>query len=257
MSVRGPEIAIYDYAHHNEALLGNRSIVIYNDNNSHNVPDVTRKFQDRFQLRAYEDFSQVDRILKEEQVDLFYILKAGVRDNRISSVVPNLVHAVFPTQSVDFHGDSFAFVSHWLSKVCSNGKVPAVPHMVKLPSVEGDLRASLSIPEDARVFACYGGSDSFDIKFVKETVIPRILKTCSDVFFLFMNIKLFLDHPRVIFLPGCADLLAKVRFINTSDAMLHARKLGESFGLACAEFSFCNKPVFTYGRSSERNHLMV
>jgi hypothetical protein len=72
-----------------------------------------------------------------------------------------------------------------------------------------------------------------------------------------MNIRPFLNHPRVIFLPGCADLSAKVQFINTSDAMLHARKLGESFGLACAEFSVCNKPVFTYARSSERNHLMV
>ena len=35
----------------------------------------------------------------------------------------------------------------------------------------------------------------------------------------------------------------KVEFINTCDAMLHARIDGETFGLAIAEFSLKNKPV--------------
>jgi len=65
----------------------------------------------------------------------------------------------------------------------------------------------------------------------------------------------FIDHERVIFLPGSSDMNAKVRFINTSDAMLHARYVGESFGLSCAEFSIRNKPVITYEKSPERNHI--
>jgi uridine kinase/ribulose-5-phosphate 4-epimerase/fuculose-1-phosphate aldolase len=36
--------------------------------------------------------------------------------------------------------------------------------------------------------------------------------------------------------------------------MLHARKVGESFGLAPAEFSIRNKPVITYANSIERSH---
>ena len=47
----------------------------------------------------------------------------------------------------------------------------------------------------------------------------------------------------------------KVEFINTCDAMLHARYIGESFGLSCAEFSVRNKPIITYEKSPERNHI--
>ena len=39
------------------------------------------------------------------------------------------------------------------------------------------------------------------------------------------------------------DLNYKVKFINTCDAMIHARAMGETFGLAVAEFSKKNKPV--------------
>ena len=39
--------------------------------------------------------------------------------------------------------------------------------------------------------------------------------------------------------------------------MLHARRQGESFGLACAEFSVQHKPIFTYGDSPDRHHLSV
>jgi hypothetical protein len=37
--------------------------------------------------------------------------------------------------------------------------------------------------------------------------------------------------------------------------MLHARKVGESFGLSCAEFSIRNKPIITYYNSPEKNHI--
>jgi hypothetical protein len=39
--------------------------------------------------------------------------------------------------------------------------------------------------------------------------------------------------------------------------MLHARNEGESFGLACGEFSIRNKPVLTWDQSRERNHIMI
>jgi hypothetical protein len=37
--------------------------------------------------------------------------------------------------------------------------------------------------------------------------------------------------------------------------MLHARIIGESFGLSCAEFSLKNKPILTWNGSYERNHI--
>jgi len=72
-----------------------------------------------------------------------------------------------------------------------------------------------------------------------------------------MNIDRFIDHPQVIFLPGNSDPVFKSSFINTCDAMLHARGIGESFGLACGEFSMHNKPVITYSLSPQRNHIDV
>ena len=52
-------------------------------------------------------------------------------------------------------------------------------------------------------------------------------------------------------------MVHKTRFINSCDAMLHARLQGESFGLACGEFSIRNKPVITYAGSKHRHHIDV
>jgi hypothetical protein len=46
-------------------------------------------------------------------------------------------------------------------------------------------------------------------------------------------------------------------FINSCDAMIHARYRGETFGLAVSEFSMLNKPVITYAGSREREHIDI
>jgi hypothetical protein len=72
-----------------------------------------------------------------------------------------------------------------------------------------------------------------------------------------MNMDPFAQHERLIFLPGNSDLHYKVQFINTCDGMLHARGIGESFGLACGEFSIKGKPVITYALSPQRSHIEI
>jgi hypothetical protein len=47
----------------------------------------------------------------------------------------------------------------------------------------------------------------------------------------------------------------KRAFINTCDAMIHARSEGERFGLACGEFVVCGNPVITNKYSPEATHL--
>ena len=84
--------------------------------------------------------------------------------------------------------------------------------------------------EGANVFGCYGGSDSFNLDFVKQ-VISGLIDKHAQIYFLFMNIDRFIDHPQAIFLTGNPDPLFKSSFINTCDAMIHARGIGESFGL--------------------------
>jgi hypothetical protein len=39
--------------------------------------------------------------------------------------------------------------------------------------------------------------------------------------------------------------------------MIHARGIGESFGLACGEFSIKGKPVITYSISPQRSHIEI
>lgn len=256
LSVRGTEIALYDYAYHNQTILGNQSIIAYQRDHGANDQSVIDKFSSHFDMIPYDKISNLDHLIDQCKGDLLYAIKAGEPDGVISLSVPTMVHAVFPQSPMNAHGSSYAFVSDWLSKVCSNGVIPAVPHMVTLPSCHEDLRQELGIPAHATVFGGYGGANSFDLDFAKQ-VVRDIVNKRSDIYFIFMNIQSFLSHPRVMFLASSANLEYKVKFINTCDAMLHARKLGESFGLACAEFSIKNKPIFTYSKSLQRHHIDV
>lgn len=256
LSIRGTEIALFDYARYNQEVLGNESIITYVGDHVNNNSAVIERFSRHFETVPYQHFREVDSLIQARQADLFYAIKGGAPDGLVSAVVPSLIHAVFPVKPKSVHGSAYCFVSDWLSKVSSNNRFPAVPHIVKLPDISGDLRAELGIPADATVFGCHGGSDSFDIAFAKACV-QQLVAERHDVFFIFLNITPFATHKQVIFLPASADTEYKVRFINSCDAMLHARKRGESFGLACGEFSVRNKPVITYSRSGERHHIDV
>ena len=255
LSLRGTEIALYDYAHHNQQLLGNESLIFYR---KHHPVDqsVFEKFSKQFKLLPYEGQKELNHLIEKESVDLTYFIKSGERDDAICESSPCLIHAVFPTKSEEFHGDKYAFVSQWLSKEYSNNKIPFVPHMIELPENDGNLRVVLGIPESATVLGWYGGSDSFNLEFVKKEVELAVQKR-SDLCFLFMNMKPFAQHERLLFLPGNSDLDFKVKFINTCDGMLHARGIGESFGLACGEFSIKGKPVITYALSPQRSHIEI
>jgi hypothetical protein len=256
MSLRGTHIAIFDYALQNQKILGNDSIVFYDRRSEQFQPSVFQKFQREFRLVPYEQFSTVQTMAELDSIDAMYLIKSGERDDYILPGVPNLVHAVFPQKTDEIHGDIYAYVSKWLSDECSNGKIPFVPHMIDLPVVGKPLRSDLGIPENASVFGCYGGSDSFNLNFVKK-VISDLVKRHPQIYFLFMNIDRFMDHPQALFLPGNSEPVFKSSFINTCDAMIHARGIGESFGLACGEFSSHNKPVITYALSPQRNHIDV
>ena len=256
MSLRGTHIAIFDYALQNQRILGNESIIFYDRGSEQVQPSVFQKFQREFHLVPYDQFSDVQAMSELGLIDAMYLIKSGENDEYILPGVPNLMHAVFPQKIQEMHGDIYAYVSKWLSSECSNGKIPYVPHMINLPVVENSLRAGLGIPEGANVFGCYGGSDSFNLDFVKQ-VISGLIDKHAQIYFLFMNIDRFIDHPQAIFLTGNPDPLFKSSFINTCDAMIHARGIGESFGLACGEFSIHNKPVITYALSPQRNHIDV
>lgn len=73
----------------------------------------------------------------------------------------------------------------------------------------------------------------------------------------FVYRTIFRSYKNIIFLPATVEEIYKSKFINTCDAYLHARKQGESFGIAIGEFSVANKPVITWTGSREKSHIDI
>jgi hypothetical protein len=249
LSLRGTEVALYDYANYNETILGNRSIIISKDISVWPYSDVKaiEKFKNRFDVFLYKNFNEVESILNNKKIDVFYAQKAGFNDGVISKGRKTVIHSVF--QYYEPHGDVYAYISNWLGDQYNS---PSVPYIVNLPKENGNLRLELGIPEGALVFGRHGGKETFDIPMAIEAVI-EVANENPNIYFIFMYTDKFIDLPNVIHLEGSSDLHYKVKFINTCNAMLHARKVGETFGLAIAEFSMRNKPVITYGGSMRDN----
>ena len=259
LSERGCELALFDYCRFSKRLLGHQPVVFYGRHAPGNVDQVIHRFASEFELVDYQDFAEVDRQIEAQSIDLFYAIKGGEIDGIYSRRVPSMIHAVFAQSPFEVHGSSYAFISEWLAWKCSASFLPAVPFMVH-PAAEPDpvsVRLKLGIPLSATVFAGYGGAASFDLDFVRQAVIPEILRRRPDAHFLFMNFAQFMDHPRVHFLPRSTDQRFKENFVAASDAMLHARRQGESFGMACAEFSAQAKPIFAYRYTPDRHPQFI
>ena len=78
---------------------------------------------------------ELEDICLKENIEHTYFIKSGFRDGLQLSNSKNLIHAVFPTNWQEFHGDKLAFVSEWLSKEHGNFKIPFVPHMIDLKPI--------------------------------------------------------------------------------------------------------------------------
>ncbi|POS01121.1 hypothetical protein Q361_11467 [Flavobacterium croceum DSM 17960] len=260
LSYRGTSKALYDYAHYNEQILNNESIILYNKSNENNFDEAVKKFKNRFKVIEYNEIKEIDKIIEKEKVDLFYAIKYGYNDNIISKNCKTAIHTVF--KCYEPHGDVYSYVSKWLSKLMTNSDSNYVPHIIDLPNHNFDLRSELNIPNDAIVFGRHGGAETFDIKFVQE-VIKNFSRTKKKVYFLFLGTNsfvkrnIFRPYKNIIFLSSTIDEHYKLKFINTCDAYIHARVQGESFGIAIGEFSIKNKPIITWGLSDEKAHLEI
>jgi hypothetical protein len=264
LSERGTEVAMFDFAHYNESILGNKSIIIYHRDCSKNSPTAVEKFKKRFEV--YEIFGpnydfgwdasvcvpMIDRVISEQKCDVLYMQKFGKNEGVYSRVCKNIILCC--GNIYDPHGDAYVYVSKWLSQKATNGKVQYIPIIIDIPKEQGNLREELDIPKDAIVFGRTGGMDTWNISWANNA-INSALSNRVDIYFVFQNTPKLFDHPRVKYIPTTVDSIYKSRFIETCDAMIHCRIEGESFGQTCAEFSSMNKPVITYFLSNERNHI--
>ena len=186
LCLTGTEVALFDYADYNEHLLGNRSVIVSDQNSPNNNCEAIAKFSARFPVYLYSDRRQIEGILAKEGVDLFYCIKAGFNDGLCSNLCKTAVHVVF--EYMEPHGDVYAYISEWLANHMSAGKLPFVPHMVHLPETDEDLRSELGIPTGAVVFGRHGGFHTFDVPFV-PLVVETVAERIPEIYFVFMNTK--------------------------------------------------------------------
>lgn len=251
LSIRGTETALFDYAKYNEEILGNESIIFSDPSGNLAALD---KFKERFDVRLME-WDETRRHIGSNGFDYFYTIQDGINRGQWLVDPPSIIHVVFRHNQP--HGHHYVYVSEWLADNMGYERSKSLPHICEpLPKTGENYRAKLGIPKDALVFGCYGGSTEFNIDFVHRACY-QALESIPNLYFIFANIRPFMKHRRGLFLPGTYDMYEKSRFVDTCDAMIHARQRGETFGLAIAEFAMAGKPIVTYKHVPEKAHLDI
>jgi hypothetical protein len=252
MNYRGITNSVYNFADYNEKILKNKSFIFYNKLSNENKKIVIKTFNKRFKTYSIKNLKEIKE--KENNLDYIYFQRAGHKDNLVSGI-KNIIHVVFPYSFINYYGNCYSYISSWLSKICSNNKYSFVPLIIDLPKNNKlNLKNKLKIPNKSLVFGYHGGAHSFDIIFVRDA-IKKIVEKNKNIYFIFLNVKKFISHKNIYFFRGHFNNIKKNKFINTCDAMIHARSLGESFGLSCGEFAIKNKPIFTYKFCRQRAHI--
>jgi hypothetical protein len=182
--------------------------------------------------------------------------KAGWNDGYSLNSIPTLIHCVF--RGYQPHGYRHAFISEYLAEVENyNPNLFSVPYLVNtLSKASFSLREELKIPSSHIVLGYHGGEDQFSISYAKKS-IERVLCVREDMQFIFLNVKPWINHSKVHFLPGTYDMNRKAAFVEACDGMIHARADGETFGMSIAEFAVKNKPVITQGIAADWAHLQM
>jgi hypothetical protein len=252
LGLRGTEVSLYNYALYNEEVLGNESVIITFENTN---LEAKEKFSKRFETLV-EPWNKYEEVLKSKHVDYLYMIKAGWNDGLYLTSIPTLIHCVF--RGHQKHGHKIAFVSDYLAEVEGyNPHLFSIPNLINdLPKASFSLRETLKIPNKNIVLGYHGGETQFNINYAKKA-IERILCIREDMEFVFLNVKPWISHPRVHFLPGTFDIDYKAAFIEACDGMIHARADGETFGMSIAEFAVKNKPVITQGIAPDWAHIQM
>lgn len=250
LSERGACVSLYDYAFYTREYLNLNPIIVYNLR-SNNLENSVQHFKKEFEVIGYQSFSEIQTLVDKRNIEYFYAIKYGNYDEIIVENSKNLIHSVFCRDINQIHGDKYVFVSEWMSSQV-NYQIPFVPHMINLPIHDQNYRKQFNIPKNAVVIGRYGGKETFNIPFVNEAIL-KILQKRKDIWFLFLNTEIEINHERCLYLGTIINLEKKVKFINTCDSMLHARDYGETFGLSVLEFASKNKQIISYDNEELQN----
>lgn len=278
LTERGVTRAVADYARHLRSHYGIQVWIAYNKMLEHKAnPSVVQSLAREFDLLPYRDRDDLESIVSTGvKADRFYAMKSGARDGVYVRSVPNAIHAVF--QEYEPHGDSYAYISSWLARAMRwNVKqrlrfevlhrrnivdsIPAnarsfshVPYIVDIPPPQSDYRKRLRIPDSAFVIGSLSAADQFDLAFVRDWLVAYIQRN-PDAYFIGPNLLPFADHPRMLFPSTITDAQEKSDYLGSLDIFLHARSMGETFGLAICEALASGVPAISYRGGRDRNHI--
>lgn len=256
-STRGTEGVLWTYADMNKKL-GNESIFIIRKGVAPPGPDFDDPsfrayFENSFETHELHD-SEIEAFLEKRGVDVIVVSNSGGDDNFVPRNVPSIVRCVFNPN----HPQGTLHTA--ASNLVSAGKIPTLPDIVRVVDNDGlpSLREELGIPENAILYGRIGGHDTFDVPFARE-VVRRVCSKRKDAYFVFVNTDPtdLWDLENVILLPATRDEKFKRRFFDACDYFLHARKDGETFGVAVGEFALCEKPTISWAFSNDREHFTI
>ena len=262
LSLRGTEVVLGAYARHARRLWRWDVVFIVRHESSKrpNTPDCTDAsyalYENEFDVVYSGSDAAIEWWCEATGVDVAVVEVSGYPgESWMPRTVPTIAHCVFTT-AFPLECSVHAAVS---ASVAGPG-VALLPNIVEtLPDAAGDMRESLGIPRDAVVFGRHGGYDTFDIEWVFGVVRRVASRTphTPHIHFVFMNTAPFYAGPNVTYLEATTDPATKTAFIDTCDAMLHARTVGETFGLSVAEFAQRGKPVITHAVARDKEHLRL
>ena len=270
LNYRGVFNSVIDYAKYNQEVLGNESAIIYNGavpkgKDVGTKPELITEVSKMFPLYTFSSEVSLNHIASK--FDVCYSQRAGFLHDGLNNnerqplvvTAKHVVHSVF--QYWQPHGKVYAYISEWLAKAVEKlyaennpGPQKFVPYIVDLPPPNEDLRERLGVSKDKFIIGRHGGFETFDLQETAKAVW-RVAKENPNIVFWFVN-----THPwcpptdNIIFTGPLFGQQAKSNFIGTCDAMIHARELGESNGLAVSEFLFHNKPVLAWEGGFDQNH---
>lgn len=267
LNFRGVTNSILNFAHHNQEILGNESIIMYSpvydiksnaERDIDNNIEIIKQIKNKFELLECRDWNHTNDI--SSKYDVFYSQKAGLKEQPLITNTKSVVHSVF--QYDEPHGDVYAYVSEWLSDFMLERykvKHPWVPLIVNQPisrDYRKEWRTNLGISENQFVYGRLGGETTLDLDFVQDT-IKKIVNESDDFVFVFPNTAKFYEHKNIHYIPPILNETQKTDYINMCDAMIHARERGETFGLGMMEFLAHNKPVLAWDFGVDRNHMRI
>ena len=191
----------------------------------------------------------LERIVDAHRIDFFHMIVFGLKTGMTPDNCRTGVHAVFSMAQP--HGTVYAGVSEYLCKRFYQTQY--VPHVLQASNPTEDWRRKYDIPSEATVFGRHGGPTEFNIPFVHQSIFDALEKR-DDLYFLFLSTDCFIEHERAIFVPWVETAQEVASFIHACDGMIHARAMGETFGLACGEFSAAGKPILSYCPACDKNY---